>query len=987
MPPPEQASDKDASSAHSERSNFWTLEQKDEIYNRRQNDHEEASSTDTDTAKKTSVKSSSRGRKLKGDTSPAARLSGKHKPMREKPSAIEDSSDDDSDESNSEAEEPTPTKTAQSPSEESDHSETPRKTRSAQEHRSSKRSTRNAEVDADEESPKPETPTSTRPRRARASGKNYTMLAKPEDFEESADEPVVVDSSNLPLKSPKKSKIVALRTGVPKKATPDARSPKVVKNLKNKTNEVRTLSPRKTRKAVSMNHEHEAASSVASHEETSSKRMSTRLMQANEGHPAPSDDLVDQLRKFSGSGKRRRHAPSKLHLEQELLSKASSAKTSRKRELSEAEASETLRTPGSAASEDDESKEPRRRIAKPKEHLGFLPNGQPRKRRKRRTREQIEIDEANGIDHAAYRKRNRYSFPYLEGYVGPDPPDEATILARQEEHERQNPTRASTSEPESSSSLDSIDEDEETLETPAPDEEPKVDSTAMEVDEATSPDKDDQPASEVTKPQETTTVAVQSTLGSAPESLDGLGEMLFLPEDLAKGRENAAKFRAALEEEKKSFLSRSGNSEAALLKSAQDLEEQVKKTNALTEDAESVKKDLEKARVDLGRAKDNSCGLKLEKQHWKDKHDSFHALLMEVKAENGRLKAEKETLKAETADFKELSDNHLAENDRLIQEMSKEKEQLTADVARLKHEHTTAEESLSDSQKRGRRLDFQNQSFRKDLEYLKHRHAEEKAELKTLADRDLRSAKDSSKALLADREREIRRLNAEINRLETTYNARRLSNTIDLTDPSVNAMMTGPVRSPFHPASVPFTVGRTPTPLTTIPPVMANPTPISSPSPSISSTTLPAPPRPPPNPSPHPTPPIISPIIPNTTTLNTHTTHTTHTNTNTNTTNPPNPISIPPIPNPTTKHLLSVRNAHIRLAVHLRTTSEAFTPHHTLLNKFSKQLEDDEVTMRGVKAVVRELVGGAGKVEGGLKGLREASEGVNGEVVRGLDGV
>lgn len=564
-----------------------------------------------------------------------------------------------------------------------------------------------------------------------------------------------------------------------------------------------------------------------------------------------------------------------------------------------------------------------------------------------RTREQIEIDEANGIDHAAYRKRNRYQFPYLEGYVGPDPPDEATILARQEEHKRQNPTCASISEPESSSSLDSLDGDEESLETPAPDEEPEVDSMAMEVDEATSPAKKDQPPSEVTKTQETTAAAVQLAFSGAPESLDGLGEMLFLPEDLAKGRENAAKFRAALEEDKKSFLARSGNSEAALQKSTHDLEEQVKKTNALAEDAESVKKDLDKARTDLGRAKDNNCGLNREKQHWKDKHDTIIVQTEDLQAEN-------ESLRAEKRDFKELNDNLQAENNRLIQEVSKEKEQLTADVVRLKHEHSSAKESLSDSQKQARRLDFQNQSFRKDLEYLKHRHAEEKTELKTLADRDLRSAKESSKALLADREREIRRLNAEINRLESTYNARRLSNTIDLTDPAVAARMTGPVRSPY-PTGV-----RTPTPFTTIPGVMANPTPISSPSPSISSATLPAP-RPPPNPSPHPTPPIISPIIPNTTTNN----------------NPPN--------NPT-KHLLAVRNAHIRLAGHLRTTSEAFTPHHSLLAKFSKQLEDDEVTMRGVKAVVRELAVGAGKVEGGLKGLREASEGVKGEVVRGLEG-
>lgn len=360
-------------------------------------DHEENSSTgksiivgyrplitDTDIAKRPSVKTSRRGRTATGDTS-STKINGNHDVLKDKPSAIEDSSGDDQDEADSEAEEPTPTKAVQPLSDESDQSAEPRKTRPAQKARSSKRLTRNAEVEADEESPGPGTPPSTRPRRARASGKNYNMLAKPEDFEESADEPRVVD----PLKSPKKSRIVALRVaaGVPKKATPDARSPRA-KNPKNMIPEIQTPPPRKTRRAASANNDHEAASTVASNEEISPKRMSTRLKEANEGNPAPDEDLVDQLRRNSGPGKRRRHVPSKLNLEQELLSKAPSAKTSRKRKLSEAEASETLATPATADSaaqttDDDEKQEPRRRVAKHKEHLGFLPNGQPRKRRRR----------------------------------------------------------------------------------------------------------------------------------------------------------------------------------------------------------------------------------------------------------------------------------------------------------------------------------------------------------------------------------------------------------------------------------------------------------------------------------------------------------------------------------------------------------------------------------------------------------------------------
>ncbi|KAI4249073.1 MAG: hypothetical protein LQ352_005727 [Teloschistes flavicans] len=975
MPPPDQPSDKDAASARSDNSNSWTMEQKEDIYNRRQEGEDWESIWESYPHRskhalqqqfsimkkiappRPSVKTSRRGRTATGDTS-STKINGNHDVLKDKPSAIEDSSGDDQDEADSEAEEPTPTKAVQPLSDESDQSAEPRKTRPAQKARSSKRLTRNAEVEADEESPGPGTPPSTRPRRARASGKNYNMLAKPEDFEESADEPRVVD----PLKSPKKSRIVALRVaaGVPKKATPDARSPRA-KNPKNMIPEIQTPPPRKTRRAASANNDHEAASTVASNEEISPKRMSTRLKEANEGNPAPDEDLVDQLRRNSGPGKRRRHVPSKLNLEQELLSKAPSAKTSRKRKLSEAEASETLATPATADSaaqttDDDEKQEPRRRVAKHKEHLGFLPNGQPRKRRRRRTRQQIEIDQANGIDHATYRKRNRYQFPYLEGYVGPDPPDEAAILARQEEYERQNPTRASTSESESSSSLDSLDEDEESLKTPAPDEEPETSSTPMEVDEVLSPVKDTQPLSIVTKTRESTVATVQSTFGGAHDSLDGLGEMLFLPEDLAKARENAAKYRAALEEEKKSFQTKSGDSEAALLTISHDLEEEVKKSSALTAEVENVKRDLDKTRIDLGRAKDNNCGLKVDKQQWKTKHDTIVAQIEDVQAQH-------EPLRTEVGELKELNNNLQAENEQLTKEMSKEKEQLTAVVVRLTHEHSKAGESLSDSQKQVKRLEFQNQSFRKDIEYLKQRYAEEKTELKTLADRDLRSSQDSSKACIADRDREIRRLKAEIDRLESAYDARRVSNTIDLTEPAVSAKMP-PIKSPY-----PTTTVRTPTsPFSSIAGFpMGNMTPVPS---TSSSTTVPAAPRPPPPPPPSPYPyaPILSfPFTTPTTTIATN-----HSN---------------PAAATTAKYLNAIRNAHIRLAGHLRTTSEAFTPHQALITKFSKQLKDDDVTMRNVKGVVKDLALSVAKVEGGLKVLREASEVVKGEVLRGLDGV
>ncbi|KAL8720296.1 MAG: hypothetical protein Q9225_002834 [Loekoesia sp. 1 TL-2023] len=85
--------------------------------------------------------------------------------------------------------------------------------------------------------------------------------------------------------------------------------------------------------------------------------------------------------------------------------------------------------------------------------------------------------------------------------------------------------------------------------------------------------------------------------------------------------------------------------------------------------------------------------------------------------------------------------------------------------------------------------------------------------------------------------------------------------------------------------------------------------------------------------------------------------------------------------------LSSLRNAVIRLAGHLRTSTAAHISHKAVIDKLDNDLEEDEITMRGVRNVVKELVEGTRKVGGTLDGAREASDEVKGEVMGLMDGV
>ena len=295
-----------------------------------------------------------------------------------------DAGDHDSSEADDEDVDASPTIVVR-PGGDSDDSEQPRKTRSARNLRLSKRLSQPGQSRNDDEaneSEQPETPISKRPKRAGAQDKNYSLL-NTVLFGDDLDGTRYGRGDGEPSNSERRSKVVTLRTGIPKKhSTPPANSPRR-KSLK--TNSPKLLSPRtkSTRKTVSTNGDQEAENSPLNDE--APRRMSTRHTEAINGNPAHSE-RDDNPNLKSPLRKRRRQAPSRLHIEQEILS--DTQKAAKKRKLSSVTPNESVPTPASAKSKEPEDEEAQKtskgqRQAKPKPELGFLPNGQPRKRRKR----------------------------------------------------------------------------------------------------------------------------------------------------------------------------------------------------------------------------------------------------------------------------------------------------------------------------------------------------------------------------------------------------------------------------------------------------------------------------------------------------------------------------------------------------------------------------------------------------------------------------
>lgn len=155
------------------------------------------------------------------------------------------------------------------------------------------------------------------------------------------------------------------------------------------------------------------------------------------------------------------------------------------------------------------------------------------------------------------RHRGQKQFPHLEGYNGPAPPDMATIIARQDEIERQN----SASDPESdhdSASSASLD-DASSVESPMKRINPKLDKAISTV-----------PPKQTNMP----TLATQ-TAPDATGSMRDMPDIVLYSEDLAKGRENASKLRASFEAEKASEVETLQTSLAEERQRVIELEEQL----------------------------------------------------------------------------------------------------------------------------------------------------------------------------------------------------------------------------------------------------------------------------------------------------------------------------------------------------------------------------------------------------------------------------
>ncbi|KAL8704448.1 MAG: hypothetical protein Q9201_002406 [Fulgogasparrea decipioides] len=771
-----------------------------------------------DIAQRKSTKGSSRRRNATINASSSA-VNAFDGASEDKPDPTAGLADDDSDEAGSHDEENSPTR-AQSNPEDSDQSDKPRKGRSVQKSRSSKRLTRLAQIQAEDEA---EEPVSTRPKRARASGINYNLLLQNSDYDENAERPTNTD---LP-KPERKSKIIALRTGTPKHLIPEVPSPRT----------------RKTRKTASINNDHETEVRQVPQQDGTPRRMSTRGMEAVNGTNTPDEALVDRLQKLTPR-KRRGRIPSRLHVQdvdqQPVSATKPNNKISRKRKHSDVEASEsnpaTATTVDPTQEHDEEEGERivKRRQARPKAHLGFLPNGQPRKRRKRRTREQMLLDEAKTTtDGLVPRRRSKYQFPFLDGYIGPPPPDEATIIARQEEQERQNPTRASTSDPETSSSLESLDgEDDGPLETPT--QKPNISSTVAGAKTSPHPNTDAQLAAILTENRNTITAAAQSAFDSAFNSLQ-IPEIIFFPQDLAKGRENAVKLRTSLEEEKRSHQTSNTTNEALVAQLSASLAKELQVTTKLKAELNSIGADrsnLEKELQDTREDREN-----LQKEH-------------------DRLKVEKSNLEERL---------HSAETD--------------LDATKADHDSLVADRDKYMRERNKHRQDLDVMKRRNDLELNKLSAMTTQMNL----DEVHQATNESSLA-------QIQRLTAE---LETLKASKAKDHTFTDNKVNKNTMTDGPSPSAIAPPTAPKNSG-----------------------------------------------------------------------------------SIKP-------RLSTLRNAHIRLAGHLRTTTEAHNSLKASIDKFNTSFEDDEMqmTMRGVRNVAKDLVQGSSKVDGCLKGARDASEGMKGEVM------
>ncbi|KAL8780273.1 MAG: hypothetical protein Q9213_006549 [Squamulea squamosa] len=409
-----------------------------------------------------------------------------------------------------------------------------------------------------------EEPVSARPKRTRTSVVNYNVLQNSGyDQDDQGEEANPELTSDVPAR---KSKIVALKMGIPK--TP------VV--------EGRDLKARKVRKQLNINTDEEALRTPTIQDDASTRRMSTRGKRVVNGTIARRDSpasfaAAETTNVLDSKRKRRSLFPpgwgelpqnSEPEPDLDVASDSKATRSSRKRKNSEAEVNETrpkkIIAVESAPENQGKRSAKKKRRGKPREHLGYLPNGQPRQRRRRRTRAEMEEAERKTPTTVTRKRRSAYQFPHLGGYNGPPPPDIATILARQKEHERQNPESESESESEAestSSSLLPLDDEDDTTnkQPPVAGAKPSV-AMEEEISPLTRPTVEGQLSAESIEQQQPINKAV---LSMSSKTLD-IPDILFFPEDIERAREHARKVRAIYEEQKMANVEQLTASEKAL---------------------------------------------------------------------------------------------------------------------------------------------------------------------------------------------------------------------------------------------------------------------------------------------------------------------------------------------------------------------------------------------------------------------------------------
>ncbi|KAL8927001.1 MAG: hypothetical protein Q9208_002546 [Pyrenodesmia sp. 3 TL-2023] len=409
----------------------------------------------------------------------------------------------------------------------SEESAKPKRRKSAPQIRSSQRQKRSAKDQSTDRSGEPERPVSARPRRTRAPPINYSLLQNLD-----LDQNGASDNGVAPEEPERKSKIIALRTGPPKKhlvspRNADGKTPRRKTSVGDDTTAKKTpmfedaSATRKSTRGKKLADDDladdEGRPNLFRGELDSPRRKRRRRLLAHEDPPEKETSPVVATESISKPGKRKRS--------EDGMGKAN-GETAAANDMAEA----------------DESQQPekKRRKSKIREDLGFLPNGQPRKRR-RRTPKTVTT-----------RYRGKYQFPYLPGYNGPTPPDMATVLARQDELERQNGKSYSTADNDSVSSLASLSDDEGSeLESPMK----RPDRGVVETNANPIPPTTQAPDSAVSVASMVPTPVVPNT-STAPVSSETISmnipDVIFFAEDLAKARENATKLRASFEAEKAS---------------------------------------------------------------------------------------------------------------------------------------------------------------------------------------------------------------------------------------------------------------------------------------------------------------------------------------------------------------------------------------------------------------------------------------------------